>query len=142
MYTIEQLPMITGLTTRTLRNYLKSGILKGCKDTGAWQFTERQVSEFVDHPSVRPSIQAKHRAIVYDFLADQDQSENELCMLLNRTVNESKAKEIADFFCKEVKRLSYRSFAYAYEAGKGLYSLKGSEADVSKIMTRFYQGEF
>ena len=57
MYTIEQLSCITGLTTRTLRNYLKSNILQGSKDSGMWHFTEEQVSEFIHHPMVYPSIQ-------------------------------------------------------------------------------------
>ena len=139
IYTIEELSTITGLTTRTLRNYLKNGILKGSKDTGAWQFTGQQVSEFAEHPSVRPSIQAKHRAIIYDFLAEQDQTENEMCILLNRTAEEAEAKKMSDFFCREVSRLSHARFAYSYESGKGHYILKGSESDVSRIMADFHQ---
>ncbi len=141
MYTLEQLSMITGLTTRTLRNYLKDDILKGCKDSGVWQFTEQQVSEFVEHPSVQPSIQAKHHAIIYDFLADQDSSENELCILLKRTLEKEKAKKIADFFCKQACKQSHIRFAYSYCAGKGHYILKGAETDVSRIMAAFYQAE-
>ena len=142
MYTIEQLSMITGLTSRTLRNYLKNDILKGCKDTGVWQFTEQQVSDFATHPSVWPSIQAKHHAIIYDFLTDQDQSEKELCILLHRTLDEVSAQKIADFFCKEACKQSHIRFAYSYSAGKGRYILKGLENDISMIMASFYQREF
>ena len=142
MYTIEQLSVITGLTTRTLRNYLKKEILKGSKDTGVWQFTEQQISEFVEHPAVRPSIEAKRHAIIFDFLADQEQSENELCVLLNRTAEQTEAKKIADFFCRESSCLSHIRFTYTYEAGKGRYILKGAEADVQRIMAAFYAGEY
>ena len=98
MYTIEQLSCITGLTTRTLRNYLKSNILQGSKDSGMWHFTEEQVSDFIYHPAVYPSIQAKHHAIVYDFLAGQDNGENEICVLLDLKLDRGKAQQTADFF--------------------------------------------
>lgn len=138
MYTMEQLSQITGLTTRTLRNYCKSGILQGSKENGIWQFTRQQVSEFVRHPSVSPSIQAKRQAIVYDFLARQDNRENEMCILLDRSVEERKAKEMADFFCQAANRLSHIRFAFSYESGRARYILKGAEADVSQIMKEFY----
>ena len=139
MYTIEQLSTITGLTTRTLRYYLKTDILQGSKETGIWQFTEQQVLEFVRHPAVSPSIQAKHHAIVYDFLARQDHSENEMCILLDRTLGEGEAKKLADFFCQAVSRRSHIRVAFSYESGKARYILKGAEADVSQIMREFYQ---
>lgn len=139
MYTIEQLSTLTGLTTRTLRNYLKADMLQGSKDTGIWQFTEEQVSQFVRHPAVAPSIQAKHHAIVYDFLARQDHSENEMCILLDRTLPEEEAKKLADFFCQAVSRRSHIRFAFSYESGKARYMLKGAEADVSQIMREGYQ---
>lgn len=138
MYTLEQLSMLTGLTTRTLRNYLKAGLLQGSKDTGIWTFTQQQVTEFLCHPSVRPSIQAKHHAIVYDFLARQDNSEHEMCILLERSVGESQAKGLADFFCQAANRLSHIRFAFSYESGKARYILKGREADVRQMMKEFY----
>ena len=131
--------MITGLTSRTLRNYLKSGLLQGRKETGLWQFTEQQVSAFITHPAVYPSIQAKQNAIVYDFLSDLNQSENEECILLNRTIGEIKAKEIADFFCSAVSELRHIRFTYTYHSGKAHYILNGSESDVCRVMERFYQ---
>ncbi len=43
-YTLNELATITGLTTRTLRNHLKSNILNGEKIDGIWQFTEEELS--------------------------------------------------------------------------------------------------
>ena len=70
-YTINELSTITGLTTRTLRNYIKDELLKGDKSTGQWFFSEENIHSFVSHPSVHPSIQAKNRAIAYDFLGNE-----------------------------------------------------------------------
>ena len=139
MYTIAQLSMITGLTSRTLRNYLKSGLLEGSKETGVWQFTDQQVSAFITHSSVYPSMQAKQHALVYDFLSGQNQAENEECVLLNRTIEESKAKEIADFFCSTAGKLNHIRFTYTYHSGKAHYILKGAEEDIGRIMEEFYR---
>lgn len=38
-YLINHLVMITGLTDRTIRSYIASGILQGEKINGLWHFT-------------------------------------------------------------------------------------------------------
>lgn len=45
-YTISELVMMTGLTDRTIRNYIASGILQGDKTDGCWRFTGEQVDGF------------------------------------------------------------------------------------------------
>ena len=69
-YTIGQVVMMTGLTDRTIRNYLSLGFLEGEKQDGQWRFTAEQLEEFMRHPSVKPSISAKKNALIFDFLAD------------------------------------------------------------------------
>jgi hypothetical protein len=39
-YSINQLAMITGYTTRSLRSFIKDGSLNGEKVDGVWMFTE------------------------------------------------------------------------------------------------------
>lgn len=58
-YLISHLVLSTGLTDRTIRNYIASGILQGEKINGLWHFTPEQVERFLRHPAVRPSILAK-----------------------------------------------------------------------------------
>lgn len=60
--TLEKLSAFSGLSERTLRNYLKSGILKGEKADSRWIFAADEISNFLLDPSVRPSIEAKGRA--------------------------------------------------------------------------------
>ena len=139
MYTIDQLALITGLTTRTLRNYLKSGILAGSRDTGIWQFTEQQVSDFIAHPSVKPSIQAKQKAIVYDFLAGQDNSDQEMCLMFHRRLPREEAAEISRFFCQAAGSLSRIRFSYSYEEGTAHFILKGGEEQVFGLLKQLRQ---
>ena len=142
MYTLEQLSMMTGLTTRTLRNYLKSGILCGSKDTGVWLFDEQQVQAFVGHPSAAPSIRTKQQAIVYDFLAGQEQMENEMCVMLDRSVQKKAAGKMADFLCQAAGQSSHIRFSYTWRAGKAHFILKGAEEEIHSILSEFYRQNF
>ncbi|MBQ3559672.1 MAG: helix-turn-helix domain-containing protein [Agathobacter sp.] len=82
-YVINHVVMFTGLTDRTIRNYISSGILQGEKINGLWHFTPEQVEEFVSHPAVRPSILAKNNGIVYYFLLDDKKKNSEICLILD-----------------------------------------------------------
>ena len=85
-YVINHLVMFTGLSDRTIRNYIASGILQGEKINGLWHFTPEQVEEFVRHPAVRPSILAKNNGLVYDFLLDTKKQDRKCASSLIRRV--------------------------------------------------------
>ena len=96
-YNIKELAMMTDLTTRTLRNYLRSGLLNGDKIDGMWQFTAENISDFISNPIVKPSIQAKNKAIVFDFLADDHKKEDSICTILDLHVSAAEADKISAF---------------------------------------------
>ena len=99
-YTLGHLTQITGLTDRTLRTYLKNGILEGEKISGIWHFTEAQLDAFLRHPTVRPSIQAKNNAIVYDFMLDPKKPSPRACVILDIPDLDSVAA--SKFFCEAI----------------------------------------
>lgn len=45
-FSIDDMALITRLSTRTIRNYIADGFLEGDKSSGAWQFTAEQVDAF------------------------------------------------------------------------------------------------
>lgn len=49
-YTLNDLALMTGLTTRTLRNYLVQGFLRGEKTNGVWQFADADLDRFFSDP--------------------------------------------------------------------------------------------
>ena len=93
-YTMNEVAKMTGLTTRTLRNYLKLNVLNGEKIDGVWQFTEEEFVEFIENPYVKPSIQAKNRAVVFDFLARNEKKTNEICTIIDMCVKPNEEDEI------------------------------------------------
>lgn len=137
MYTLEQLSTMTGLTTRTLRNYLKAEVLQGDKTDGAWRFSEQQVQQFVTHPSVQPSIQAKHNAIVYDFLLERPKMQNEVCMMLDLNLDAGQAEARSAFFCEAAKDSQNFRFAFSYQGGAARFILKGTEPRIREILDAY-----
>ena len=57
-YTIGQVVMMTGLTDRTIRNYLALGFLEGEKQDGQWRFTAEQLEVFMRHPSASTMVRS------------------------------------------------------------------------------------
>ena len=70
-YNLNELSLMSGFTTRTLRTYLNQGLLKGEKTNGAWRFTAEEVDAFFAQPFVKEGLRIKQSAVVFDFLADR-----------------------------------------------------------------------
>ena len=58
-FSIDDMALITRLSTRTIRNYIADGFLEGDKSSGAWQFTAEQVDAFLQNQSVLPTLRSK-----------------------------------------------------------------------------------
>ena len=82
-YNINELAVISGFTTRSLRNYISMGYLKGEKIDGIWQFTAEEIGEFLSNPNVAPGIKSKTNAVVYDFMADTEKKTNKICSIFD-----------------------------------------------------------
>ncbi len=82
-YSLNDLSQMTGLTTRTLRNYIRMEFLQGEKEDGIWRFTPEAYTEFLSHPNVQPVLRAKQQGIVYDFLAEKKRGGPKACLILD-----------------------------------------------------------
>lgn len=142
--TLKELEMITGLTTRTLRNYIKTHVLQGEKHDGVWKFTLEEVAAFISDPSVKPSIRAKRNAVVFDYLLDDQKPRNEICSILDFCVDDLEAKRISDYFCNAVNQINDdQKFEFKYEKS-GRYVrviLRGSAEWVMNILNDYYSAD-
>lgn len=139
-YTLNELAMFSGLTTRTLRNYLKMNLLSGEKIDGVWKFTEEEVDAFLGDPAVKPSLQAKSNALVYDFLLDRKKRNNEICIVLDCCVGNDEAGEISEFFCGAVNgRGGEMQLSFEKTSENVRVILKGKEDTVMDILNEYYQ---
>ena len=84
-YTLNEVAMMTGLTTRTLRNYLKMNVLKGEKVDGVWKFTEEEFAEgHIENAILIPDYEITSKAD--EILKDK----NQLILVYCRSGNRSK----------------------------------------------------
>lgn len=138
-YLISHLVLITGLTDRTIRNYISGGILQGEKINGLWHFTPEQVEAFICHPAVRPSIQAKQNAVVYDFLLDNKKNDCEICLILD--IPGRRREDVAEYFCYHISSEGFRNIHFSFDgvAKVPRVILQGDTAEVLRLVNGFMQ---
>ena len=68
LYTVEQVAKMTSLTTRTIQNYLRTGILRGRRIGGQWRFTATDIREMITGRNGSSEAAAEQRQNVIDFL--------------------------------------------------------------------------
>ena len=136
-YVINHLVMFTGLSDRTIRNYIASGILQGEKINGLWHFTSEQVEEFVRHPAVRPSIWAKNNGLVYDFLLDTKKTGQEMCVILDTPCADKKT--VAEYFCYSINSGGYHNIQFSFDGvmETSRVILKGDAAEVLRLVNEY-----
>ena len=139
LYLISHITLITGLSDRTIRNYIASGILKGEKINGIWHFTPEEVDAFIKNPAVRPSIVAKNNSVVYDFMLNDSKKEEETCVILD--LAKSDIKETAEFFCYGISNGDYKDINFSFD---GNYKtpriiLRGKPSDVFGLIGDYYK---
>jgi len=140
-YTLNNIATMTGLTTRTLRNYLQMGLLTGEKVDGVWRFSEEELYAFMDNPSVQQGMHAKQNAIVTDFLLMGGRKESRTCVILDYCMEWDDAKRTIDFFCERVNEQGDDELRFGMERHKKSVRLiiSGSEVAVKEIMKRYYE---
>ena len=138
-YNLRAISMITGLTDRTIRSYIASGMLTGEKINGLWHFTPEQVEAFIADPAVYPSIRAKNNALVYDFMSDGRKQSHQACIILD--LPGADKKEAAEFFCYAINNGEFRNIHFALDAIKSepRVILRGPTTDVLELVNRYYQ---
>ncbi|MBQ4620159.1 MAG: helix-turn-helix domain-containing protein [Clostridia bacterium] len=137
-YVINHIVMITGLTDRTIRSYIASGILQGEKINGVWHFTPEQVEAFIQVPEVRLAIRAKNKSLVYDFMLDEFKKEDEACIILD--LPNADRKIVMEEFSYRINNGSYRNINFSFESyGKTpRVILKGKMEDVLEISNAYW----
>lgn len=138
-YNLNEIAMMTGFSTRTLRNYLNQGLLKGEKVDGAWQFTAEEIDRFFAEPFVKEGLRIKRNGIVFDFLADRSKKAKRACMILDIPVSLKESKTLSDFFCKQMETVSDAVFTFDWSDGNARIILSGAEKSVAKIMEAYHR---
>ena len=138
-YDLNQLAMITGFTTRTLRSYINMGLLKGEKINGKWTFTSEEVDTLMAQDFVKQAAISKRNTQVFDFIADNSKKANRICTILDYVVDSDEAMEISQFYQNTINEGTCDiEFKYMYDRGIARVILSGAEDQVIDIMKKYY----
>ena len=80
LYTVADVAQVTGMTSRTIRNYLKDGTLTGQKIGVQWRFTEDEIKKLFSRQAPGQSSPAQ---VVKGFLGEQERQKAAFCALLD-----------------------------------------------------------
>ena len=140
-YTIAHVALITGLTDRTVRSHIRSGLLEGVKINGLWHFTPEQISQYIAHPAVSPSIKARRNALVHDFLLDEHKRTPEMCFMIDEPARLAEANAASEFFCHAINEefAGKVRFGFSFERGFMRIILKGDPDAVRILLNRYHE---
>ena len=138
-YNLNGLAMMTGFTTRTLRNYMNQGLLKGEKTDGVWRFTAEDVDRFFAEPFVKEGLRIKRNSVVFDFLADRKKKNARTCVVLDVPAARTKGMEISRFFCDLMNDAEDTVFTFDWDSGMCRIILSGAEDQVAKMLMAYYE---
>lgn len=141
MCNINELALMTGLTTRTLRNYMKQGYLQGEKPEGVWQFSEEAIKAFLRAPAVRAALQAKRNGVVYDFLSDRRKGRSAMCVVLDLEVPAEGQRTLSEFFCEAVNRGQEVQMSFSQQGDSVRVILSGAAQSVRQILRDYDKWE-
>lgn len=141
-YDLNDLAMMSGFTTRTLRNYLNQGYLKGKKTNGMWQFTPEEIDSFFSDPFVKEGLRIKRNSVVFDFLADVSKKEERSCVVLDIPASMKKGNAISAFFCEKINEVRDIQFNFGWDHDVCRVILSGSAEAVQHLLQAYYATQF
>lgn len=132
-YSIDEVAMMTGLTTRTIRNYLNEGHILGEKVDGKWVFTIENFVRMLENPYVASAIKTKNNAPVFDFMKADKKPCNSVCFIIDRCVSEDEALRLMDNVCRIIKGYDSVVFRFEKKNDNVRIILTGAEEQVKRI---------
>lgn len=135
LYTVADVAQVTGMTSRTIRNYLKDGTLTGQKIGVQWRFTEDEVKKLFSRQEPGQSTPTQ---IVRGFLGAEERTQTVSCVLLD--IPDVAAEDGLTFYrsLKEQQGMGIEALSYEYHDGDRLLriAVSGSADAVAELMAR------
>ena len=137
-FTLSQLAEITLLTERTLRTYLREGLLQGEKTPRGWRFTREQAFTFMSSPAVRRAMNANRMAQAEDFLHRRMDTAGQTCAVTDIPVDDDAASRLMDAALAQAAEGGVR-MVWHCEGGMARVILRGETDRVTAAMTALAQ---
>lgn len=135
LYTVADVAELTGLTSRTIRNYLKDGTLRGRKIGVQWRFTEDDINRLFSEVDARGEKILKPQDIISEFLKPEKEQQALCCFAWDIPFCENEEEKIL----KEMKKIlsANKDMAFAWEVMRERQVLRVAALGTSDKMEEF-----
>lgn len=145
-FTISELVMMSGLSDRTIRNYMKDGRLLGSKQDGKWIFTKQQIGDFFQNRFVKETLFIKQAACVDEFLGTYHKQQPSACIITDYPFpTEEEAEKLSIWLCDKLGKLPEQikqmSFHYDHKHHTARLILIGDPEMVAKLIVEIAKRE-
>ena len=94
LFTVDNIAEMTGLTSRTIRNYIADGRLKGRKIGSQWRFTEADIEALFSASGVKAAEpQEAGRSEAADFLRIRKRDSIAVCAVVDYPTDDEEASK-------------------------------------------------
>ena len=118
LYSVEEVAEMTAVTTRTIRNYLRNGILKGTKIGGQWRFRQEDVMRMLNQENSVSDFRENSGRIVRAFLDEQYTPFSEsvsVCTVADIACAKEQAKAMSKTLCELWKQAHIQGITFRYD---------------------------
>lgn len=136
LYTVENIAQMTGLTSRTIRNYIAAGRLRGRKIGSQWRFTEADIEALLSDRNDPAEESAASSDKVADFLRPQSRAGISTCTIIDAPAASGDAAEALAEIVSEAAASSEAEveFTYLDEVRVARFIITGPADAVSKLV--------
>ena len=129
---------MTGLTTRTLRNYINAGTLSGEKDEGVWRFSGRDFGDVFCQFRRSAGGSGGAKGDFVRLSARRAQETAQICAVIDVPTDDP--KRVTGFFCEKMKAEAFGEsiqFAYERQTNQSRVILRGGIGDVNRLLAAY-----
>ena len=140
LFTVDNIAEMTGLTSRTIRNYIADGRLKGRKIGSQWRFTEADIESLFSGSGVRAAAETESEGgAAAEFLRVQKRDAVAVCAVVDYPAyfsdttdsNFQMLKTAAEDYDEDEIALRYE---YLSDVAVGRFTFTGDIEPVSKMI--------
>ena len=138
-YTLAELALMTGYSTRSLRTFYRQGLLTGTMAEGKYFFSEEDLEHFMTQPFIETGLKTKARMRVQHFLEEEHTRQPSSCLIHDEPDREQ-AEQLNRILLEYINRECQNDVSYNYHFdGKkkmARFIFIGQTRDLAAILER------
>lgn len=115
LYTVDEVAQMTRLTSRTIRNYIKSGLLRGKKVGGQWRFSQIDIENLMSISTAAAKMSSANRRDVLNFIDRTEPHTAQVCAVADLQLSQGAAEKLAQKICKIASQTEEENLRFHYE---------------------------